>query len=117
MVEAAEFRLFALTFKDVLETPRIERTSFRLKQKIFATLDKDGLRATLRLSLKDQSEVLFRFAEAFRVAAGSWGPKGWTIMDLEQVEVQTMQDTLFMAYQNIIRGNRRIEKFTFRIID
>ena len=117
MVEAAEFRLFALTFKDVLEMPHFERTSFRLKQKIFATLDKDGLQATLRLSLQDQAEVLFRFAESFRAVAGTWGTKGWTLLDLETVEVQTMQDALLMAYQNLIRGNKRIQKTTFRIVD
>ncbi len=45
------FKQLALAFKDVEELPHFELTSFRVKKKIFATLDERNSRACLMLSV------------------------------------------------------------------
>ncbi|RZJ82849.1 MAG: MmcQ/YjbR family DNA-binding protein [Chryseobacterium sp.] len=115
MVESSEFRLFALTFREVIEARHFERVSFKVKNKIFATLDNERLSGTVRLSKQNQTEVVFKYTNLVQPVAGAWGAKGWTLLNLELIDIEAMQEILVMAYNDIIGGDKKDGKITFRI--
>jgi len=55
MVDLKTVRSLALAFDEAEEQPHFENQSFRIKKKIFATLNAKMNRACLKLSLIDQS--------------------------------------------------------------
>jgi predicted DNA-binding protein (MmcQ/YjbR family) len=55
MVTSATVREQALEFEDTTEEPHFEKTSFRVKNKIFATLDESKHQLVLKLSEVYQS--------------------------------------------------------------
>ena len=115
MVESSEFRLFALTFREVVEARHFERVSFKVKGKIFATLDDERLSATVRLSQQNQTEVLLSFTDFVQAVVGAWGARGWTVLNLELIDIEAMQEILVMAYNDSIGGNKKSGKISFRI--
>jgi len=54
MVSIDTFRELALSFPEATEEPHFEKTSFRVKRKIFATYDEVKKRACIKLSEIDQ---------------------------------------------------------------
>ena len=50
MVTPAEFRQFALSLPESEEKAHFERASFRIRNKIFATLSEDETEAVLKLT-------------------------------------------------------------------
>lgn len=63
MVSIDTFRKLALSYPEVTEEPHFEKTSFRVKKKIFATYDALKKRACIKLSEIDQ--------DIFSLAVGS----------------------------------------------
>lgn len=55
MVTIETFRKLALSFPEAVEQPHFHKTSFRVKKKIFATMDEKEKRVVLKFSLVDQS--------------------------------------------------------------
>jgi len=55
MVSVEIFRKLALSFPDATEEPHFEKSSFRIKKKIFATFDEKNNHAVLKLNEIDQS--------------------------------------------------------------
>jgi hypothetical protein len=55
MVTIDTHRKLALSFPEVTEKPHFEKTSFRVKKKIFATYDDKLQRACIKLSEIDQN--------------------------------------------------------------
>ena len=53
MVEIEKVASLALSFDKVDEQPHFEKTSFRVKKKIFATLDKNKRQVVLKLTEAD----------------------------------------------------------------
>ena len=49
MVSPTSFRNAALSFRDVVEQPHFEKPSFRIRKKIFLTLDEKNNRACIKL--------------------------------------------------------------------
>jgi hypothetical protein len=78
MVTAAQVRTLALSFPEAEASQHFDQPDFRVRGKIFATLDADGKRGTLKLSPELQAMVLDARPEAFFPAAGYWGRQGWT---------------------------------------
>ena len=102
MVTIETFRQMALSLSDVVELPHFEKTSFRIKKKIFATLAEEKSIAMLTLSLIEQS-VFCSFDKAIIYpVAGAWGAKGCTYFDLKKIKKIMLKDALACAYQNII---------------
>lgn len=98
MVKAETVRKIALAFDETDEAKHHEIVSFRVKKKIFATLNEKENRATVRLSPVDQS-VFCSFDQTviFPVASG-WAKYGWTNINLKKVRKETLTDALTMAY-------------------
>lgn len=98
MVDVKTFRSLALAFDEAEEQPHFENPSFRIRKKIFATLNIKLNRACLKLSLIDQSV----FSEADNTiiypVPGKWGKQGWTWVELKKVRKDLFKDALTTAY-------------------
>lgn len=86
MVSIDTFRKLALSFPQATEKSHFEKTSFRVKKKIFATYDEIKKRACIKLSEVDQD--VFSSADKtiiFKVD-NKWGKKGWTLIEMTTVK-------------------------------
>jgi hypothetical protein len=101
MVTSTTFKELALSFDNAVEQPHFEKASFRVKKKIFATLDEKNKRATLKLSEIDQSVFCSFDKLIFYPATGAWGKGGWTIVELNKVPKPMLLDALTTAYQHV----------------
>lgn len=98
MVTIGRFRKIALSFPEVTEESHFEKTSFRVKKKIFATYDDKKKRACLKLSEIDQD--LFSSADKTIIfpVDSKWGKQGWTLIEMSKVHKDLFVDALITAY-------------------
>lgn len=97
MVDFEYLKMLSLSFPEVTESPHFEKTSFRLKNKIFCTYDFQTDRATIKLSEIDQ-DVFSKISEAIYPVQNKWGKQGWTIIELAKVNKVIFKDALTTAY-------------------
>jgi hypothetical protein len=101
MISSDSFREFAMTLAQVNEKPHFNKTSFRIKDKIFATLDSAKKTVSLKLSVLDQS-IYCKISPTIAVpATGAWGKQGWTILDLTKISKRILTEALKKAYLNV----------------
>ena len=122
MVTIDALRKIALSFPEVTEEPHFEKTSFRVKKKIFATYDDKKKRACFKLSEIDQD--VFSSAEKTIIfpVDNKWGKQGWTFIEMSKVKKDLFIDALTTAYCEVapnnladqIRPNKSEEKTTNR---
>ncbi len=98
MVTIKIVRQLALSFDETLELPHFDRTSFRVRNKIFATLIEKEKRAVLLLSPVDQSVFCKFDPSAMYPVPNKWGKKGATIVELRKVRKDLFTDALTVAY-------------------
>lgn len=98
MVSIEEFRKLALGFEGSSESPHFERSSFRVKKKIFATLDVKTKRAVLKLDELNQSVFSDYDRTAIYPVEGAWGKQGWTTVELKKVRKDMLKDALTVAF-------------------
>src|SRR5829696_195053 len=99
MVDTKTFRELALAFENVIEQPHFEKQSFRIRKRIFATLDEKNKRATLKLPEIEQSVFCTFDSAVIYPANGAWGKQGWTIIELATVRKTMLKDALRSSYQ------------------
>lgn len=98
MVHMDSFRKLALSFPEATEDPHFEKTSFRVKKKIFATYDTKLNRACLKLSEIDQSVFCSVDQSTIFPVDNKWGKQGWTLIELSTVSEDVFADALTTAY-------------------
>lgn len=98
MVSIDAFRKLALSFPEATEEPHFEKTSFRVKKKIFATYDAAHHRACIKLSETDQDVFSAGNKNSIFPVGNKWGKQGWTIVELGQVNEELFDDALTTAY-------------------
>lgn len=103
MVSIADFRQLALSFPDTAEAPHFEKTSFRVKKKIFATLSVEKNLACLKLSLIDQSVFCAFDKTIIYPVPNKWGKQGWTLVELKKVRKSMLKDALTTAYHETVK--------------
>lgn len=98
MVSIDTLRKLALSFPEATEEPHFEKTSFRVKKKIFATYDEIKKRACIKLSEIDQD--IFSSADKTIIfpVDNKWGKQGWTLIEMSQVRKELFIDALTTAY-------------------
>ena len=101
MLGITTFRKLALSYAEAIEQPHFENASFRVKKKIFATLDEKKQRAVLKLSAIDQSVFSSYDNSAIYPVPGAWGKQGWTIVELKKVKAAICKDALTTSYCNV----------------
>lgn len=98
MISIDTFRKLALSFPDTTEEAHFEKTSFRVKKKIFATYDGRDKRACIKLSEVDQDILALADKTAIFPVGNKWGKQGWTIIDLSTIRKELFIDALTTAY-------------------
>lgn len=101
MTTTANFKKIALSFPGAEELPHFEKSSFRVKKKIFATLNEKLQRGCVKLSAVDQSAFCAFDATVVYPVPGTWGKQGWTFIELKKVRKETLVDALATAYNGI----------------
>lgn len=110
MVDEKVFRQLALSFPDAIEAPHFDLTSFRVKKRIFATLNEKNHRVMVRLSPVDQSAFCAFDKTVIFPVPGGWGKQGATYIDLIKVKKSTLKDALTTAYGTVASEHRKTKK-------
>jgi predicted DNA-binding protein (MmcQ/YjbR family) len=98
MVTIDLFRKIALSFPETTEEPHFEKTSFRIKKKIFATYHEKNNRACIKLSETDQDVFSSSNKTIIYPVPNKWGKQGWTFIDLNGVKKELFIDALTTAW-------------------
>ncbi len=101
MIDPAAFRQLALSLPETDEVLHQNKTAFRVKKKIFATLNEAEQRATLKLSLADQDVFTAIGQGAIYPVPNKWGHHGWTHLDLRKADGEITQDVLQIAWYEV----------------
>jgi hypothetical protein len=98
VITAARFRSLALSFAGAYDAPHFDRTAFRTKRRIFATLAADGATANLMFDPEQQEVICGALPGAFSPVPGGWGRMGATTVDLRVVSEQDLAGALTEAH-------------------
>ena len=98
MVSIDAVRQLALSFPETDEQPHFDRQAFRVKKKIFATLDEKRKRVMVKLSATDQSVFCSYNISVIYPVPGGWGLKGATYIELNKVKKSMLKDAVTTAY-------------------
>ncbi|WP_121353956.1 MmcQ/YjbR family DNA-binding protein [Flavisolibacter nicotianae] len=98
MVSIDTFRKLALSFPESTEERHFEKTSFRVKRKIFATYDTVVKRACIKLSEIDQDVFSSVDKTIIFPVDNKWGKHGWTLIEMSKVRKELFIDALTKAY-------------------
>ncbi|MBT8220654.1 MAG: MmcQ/YjbR family DNA-binding protein [Bacteroidia bacterium] len=93
-----EVRSIALNFEEATEQPHFEKTSFRVRKKIFATMDMTKNQVVIKLSEADQDVFCSHDQSVIFPVPGAWGNKGWTAIKLDKVHPDLFKDAITMSY-------------------
>jgi hypothetical protein len=97
----ARFRKLALSLEGVSERPHMDRTAFRTKRKIFATLGGDR-RVNLIVNPSERRDALLEsFPDTF-FSLGGWSRLGYIAVDLANVDEGLMRELLTDAWRDAL---------------
>ena len=99
MITIEQARKAALSLPETEEKPHFHLTSFRVKNKIFATIHTDKNYVMVKLSLIDQSVFCSYNKEVIFPVPGGWGRKGATFIDLKKIKPSMFKDALSTAWK------------------
>lgn len=88
----------ALSLPRTEEKDHFERPSFRINNKIFATIRPDENRAVVMLPVIEQSVFCNFNIEVFYPVPGTWGKRGATFVNLQLADPEMILDALTIAY-------------------
>jgi hypothetical protein len=95
------FRELALSLPDALESEHMGHPDFRVRGKIFASLNFDEDQGMVKLSLDDQESMVAGAPEVFVPCNGAWGKMGATYVRLAEARGATVKRALKAAWRNI----------------
>ncbi len=98
MVSITTLRKIALSLPEATEEPHFEKTSFRVKKKIFATYDEQNHRACIKLSKIDQDVFSSLDNSIIYPVKNKWGDQGWTLIEMNKVHQEMFFDAITTAY-------------------
>jgi len=98
VITVSAFQKLAVTFPEVEVAPHFEKISFRVRKKIFATLDIANKRVCMKLSEVDQSVFSTKDKAIVYPVPNKWGKAGWTFFELSKVNKNLCLDALQTAY-------------------
>lgn len=94
------FREFALSFPNTIEKPHFKLASFRVGNKIFATLDEPTGIGCVKLSPIDQNVFSSFEKEIVYPVSNKWGQQGWTYINLNIASKKLINDIIKTAYRH-----------------
>lgn len=99
MISVDQARKAALSLPETEEKPHFHLVSFRVKNKIFATIHADKNYMMVKLSVIDQSVFCSYNKEVIFPVPGGWGMKGATFINLKKVRRSMLLDALTTAWK------------------
>ena len=96
-----EVRAIALLLPHVVEGAHMGNPDFRVGGKIFATLWTQEDRVVVKLTPELQEIMVEAEPEIFDPIPGSWGRRGFTNVDLNAVDEETLRSALLAAWQTV----------------
>ena len=99
MITIDQVRKIALSLPEVEEKPHFHLKSFRVNNKIFATIHADKSYIMVTLTPVDQSVFCSFNKEMIFPVPGGWGRKGATFIDLKKVKRSMLVDALTTAWK------------------
>ena len=96
-----EYRRIALAQPEAMESSHMNHPDFRVRNKIFATIRSvaNG-EGALKLTPEQQKQFMKENAKAFSPAAGAWGARGWSIVQLSVANREIMTRAMRQAWRN-----------------
>lgn len=101
MITASTVRQMVLKFDHVEEVPHFEKPSFRIRKKIFATLDVKHHRVCLKMTEVDQDLYTLAGQGSVYPVPNAWGKQGWTYFELTKVRKKLLGEALSAAYLHV----------------
>lgn len=98
MITVPAFQKLAIAFPEVEVAPHFGKISFRVRKKIFATLDVGNKRVCMKLTEVDQSVFSTKDKTIVYPVPNKWGKAGWTFFELSKVNKNLCMDVLQTAY-------------------
>ncbi|MBX9930449.1 MAG: MmcQ/YjbR family DNA-binding protein [Methylobacterium sp.] len=96
-----EVRALALSLPEVSEGAHQGRPDFRLGGRIFATLWVEEERIVVRLSDADRTALDDVAPGMLEPVPGAWGRRGWTSVDLFDIDEEAMRGILLAAWRRL----------------
>ncbi|MDX6190726.1 MmcQ/YjbR family DNA-binding protein [Flavobacterium sp. FlaQc-52] len=106
MITIEAFRTLALALPEATEEPHFEKISFRIKKKIFATIDEKKNLGVFKFNEIDQSVFCASSEMIFYPIPNKWGKQGWTFVDLAKVPTEMFEDALSISYNTVAPKKR-----------
>jgi len=110
MISIEQARKAALSLPETEEKPHFDLTSFRVKNKIFATIHADKNYVMVKLSAIDQSVFCAYNKEVIFPVPGGWGKNGATFIDLKKVKKSMLIDAITTAWKTTA-SPKLVEKY------
>lgn len=98
MISTKTAREIALAFDEAIEEPHFENTAFKVKKKIFVTMNEPEKRMTVKLTALDQDVFCTFDKNVIYPVPNAWGKQGWTHVNLKTVRKEMLKDILTVAY-------------------
>lgn len=99
-MSADQFRGIALSLPETSEGAHMGHPDFRVRGKIFATLGPKEAWGMVKLTPKQQKELVHDEPDAFQPVNGAWGRRGCTIVRLENAEESIVRGAMLLAWRN-----------------
>ena len=99
MITIEQARKEALSLPETEEKPHFDLASFRIKNKIFATIHANKNYMMVKLSAIDQSVFCAYNKEVIFPVPGGWGLRGATFIDLKKVKKSMLIDAITTAWK------------------
>jgi hypothetical protein len=98
---ADDIRATALSLPETEEHPHFDKTSFRVRGKIFSTLTADGAQVMVKLPLEIKAAVEQAHPDAFVPLPGVWGRSGGTLLVIAAMKDDKLADLLRLAWRQV----------------
>lgn len=95
-------RRLALALPETCEAPHFERTSFRTRGKIFATLARDGREAMVKLPDPEEAEELIAASPETYFSHGAWTTQSGALgVRLAKIDTARMRQLVTAAWKSL----------------
>ncbi len=95
----------ALSFEGTTEKPHFEKTSFRIKNKIYLTLNVSAHQAVVKLTEEDQSLFCSHNKTTIFPVEGGWGKRGYTMIELESISKKLFAEILKTSFETVSKSD------------
>lgn len=93
-----DVRILALMLPEAVAGAHSGNPDFRVGGRVFATLWVEEARVVLRLAPTDQATLCEAEPDLFTPLDGAWGRRGWTNLDLDPCDEESLRKALLGAW-------------------